>query len=121
MCYSSDGTTWSQQSFDPTWSTAIGSMVTAVGPVFNLGAATAATGIHIGNLIIQDLEIGSPDSQISNAYVASSGESLALFFSRSGSQLYPNYMVSAPTIYKNGASEGISAQSFLGSSQPLIR
>ncbi len=106
MCYSSDGTTWSQQSFDPTWSTAIGSMVTAVGPVFNLGAATAATGIHIGNLIIQDLEIGSPDSQISNAYVASSGESLALFFSRSGSQLYPNYMVSAPTIYKNGASVG---------------
>ena len=106
MFYSSDGTTWSQQSFHPTWSTAIGSMVTAVGPVFNFVAATATTGVHIGNLTIQNLETKTPDTIVSNSYVTSSGESVAVFFTKSGSSVYPNYMVTPPTIYKNGTSVG---------------
>ena len=104
--YSTDGITWNQQSFHPTWPITIGSMIVAVGPVFQYPGLTATTGVHIGGLIIEDLVAGTPNTIISNAYVTSSGESVAVFSKLSGTMVYPNYMVIPPTIYKNGTSVG---------------
>ena len=52
----------------------------AVGPFFSGVAGSTTTGVHIGNIIVQDVSPASPNCQISNAYITSSGQSIMLFY-----------------------------------------
>ena len=51
-----------------------------IGPYFSGAAGTATTGVHIGNIVAQDISPASPNCQISKAYVTSSGQSAMLFY-----------------------------------------
>ena len=111
LYYSTDGTTWLiPQAYSKT-SFATPAYPVSVGPVFletHGGSGwTSTTGIHIGSLSIGEIVLASPTSSVSKAYVSTSGESIALFFKDSNNtQVSPRFMMSVPTIYKNGTSMG---------------
>ncbi len=49
-----------------------------VGPYFQGNPPTATTGIHLGNLVVQDMP--DPTVQISNGYVGLSGKTMTIYF-----------------------------------------
>ena len=76
----------------------------AAGLYFSGTATTATTGPHIANLTVQSISPPTPNCQISNAYVTSSGQSVAFFFATTGgTQVYPNVLNYAPAFYRNGS------------------
>ena len=86
----------------------------SAGVLFNLPgqysyttASSPTTGPHIGALTVQNIVIPTPTSVLSSAYVTTSGESIAMFFHNSGGSGLPaQYLLSFPTVYKNGTSVG---------------
>ena len=111
--YSTDGINWSNlltavtppMQFDPT------TLPTAyaIGPFFPtyFGSSvpgTATTGLHVGNIIFQDIAPASPNCQISNAYVTSSGQSAMLFYETisGNTSVYPSALNFPLTFFQNG-------------------
>ena len=103
--YSTDNVNWTTQGFQPSYQFPTPTSF-AVGPIFSASTSTATTGIHIGDLVVRDVVLGTPNSEITKAHVASSGESIAVFFDTSGTPSAPQFMLTAPTVYKNGTSMG---------------
>ena len=54
--------------------------IIAVGPYFQYDAGGPTSGVHIGNIIVQDPAPPPPNCSISKAYVTTSGQSVAFFF-----------------------------------------
>ena len=106
---STDGSTWITQDFQPSYQFPTPTSF-AVGPIFSASTSTATTGIHIGDLVVRDVVLGTPNSEITKAHVASSGESIAVFFDTDGTPSAPQFMLAAPTVYKNGTSMGLSSE-----------
>lgn len=106
LWYSTDNVTWNLLWSSGPYLPSLTSQVVAIGPYMQGTAVTATTGVHIGNIIVQDLPLPSPNTIISNAYVASSGESIVLFFETNGVSQTPITMYVAPTVYKNGVNVG---------------
>ena len=76
----------------------------AVGPVFYGVAGTTTTGTHVGYITAQDVSPASPNCQISNAYVTSSGQSAMLFYETisENTPLYPTGLNFPLTFFQNG-------------------
>jgi len=74
-----------------------------VGPYFSGVAGSVTTGVHVGNIVVQDIAPASPNCQISNAYVTSSGQSIMLFYETiSGSTpVYPVALNYPLTFFQN--------------------
>jgi len=87
----------------------------AVGPYFFGATGTATTGIHVGNIVVQDIPPPPPNCQISNAYVTTSGQSVAFLFETiSGSTpVIPTVLNYAPSFFHNGTSIGIGTNSWI--------
>ena len=106
--YSTDGINWNQLTtsagepigIDPT------NLPTTfiVGPYFSGTAGSATTGVHVGNIIVQDIAPASPNCQISNAYVTSSGQSAMLFYKTisGNTPVYPSALNYPLTFFQNG-------------------
>ena len=86
-----------------------------VGLYFAGTAITPTTGPHIANLIVQDQATAPPTCQISNAYVATSGQAVAFFFETiSGhAAILPTVMNFAPTFFQNGTSIGVGTNAWV--------
>ena len=106
--FSTDNVDWQPQSCNSSYQFPTPASF-AVGPIFSASTSTATTGIHIGDLVVRDVVLGTPNSEITKAHVASSGESLVVFFDTNGTPSAPQFMLTAPTVYKNGTSMGISS------------
>ena len=106
--YSTDGINWNQLTtsasqpigIDPTQLPT----TFAVGPYFSGVAGSATTGVHVGNIIVQDIAPASPNCQISNAYVTSSGQSAMLFYETisGNTPVYPSALNYPLTFFQNG-------------------
>ena len=105
--YSTDGINWSQLTtsasqpigiYPPELPTEF-----TVGPYFSGVAGTATTGVHVGNIIVQNISPASPNCQISNAYVTSSGQSAMLFYETiiGGVPVYPSALNFPLTFFQN--------------------
>ena len=106
--YSTDGINWNNLltavsppiGFDPT------TLPTsyAVGPVFSGVAGTTTAGTHVGNIVAQDVSPASPNCQLSNAYVTSSGQSAMLFYETisGNTPIYPSGLNFPLTFFQNG-------------------
>ena len=111
LYYSTDGTNWLTPLAYSKTSFTTPSYPLSVGPVFSEthggSGWTATTGIHIGSLSIGKLALSSPTSSVDHAYVSTSGESVAIFFKNSGGTAKSaQFVVDAPTFYKNGVTMG---------------
>ena len=111
LYYSTDGTNWLTPLAYSKTSFTTPSYPLSVGPVFSEthggSGWTATTGIHIGSLSIGKLALASPTSSVDHAYVSTSGESVAIFFKNSGGTAKSaQFVVDAPTFYKNGVTMG---------------
>ena len=76
----------------------------AVGPYFSGVSGSATTGVHFGNIIVQDIAPASPNCQISKAYVTSSGQSIMLFYETisGNTPVYPSALNYPLTFFQNG-------------------
>ncbi len=75
-----------------------------VGPYFQATPVTATTGIHVGNVVVQDPLPPPPTCQISRAYVGTSGKTIVFFFSTisGNTPVNPTALNYAPSIFQNG-------------------
>ena len=106
--YSTDGINWNQLTtsagqpigIDPT------NLPTMfmVGPYFSGTAGSTTTGVHVGNIIVQNIAPASPNCQISNAHVTSSGQSAMLFYETiiGNTPVYPSVLNYPLTFFQNG-------------------
>ncbi len=115
-----NGTGWSglfDSIYPLSWGPLISGLPTAiaVGPYLQGATGTATSGIHIGNIIVQDPAPAPPNCAISNAYVTTGGQSVAFFFNTiSGSTpVTPTAMNYAPSFFLNGASIGVGVNAWV--------
>ena len=99
------------------YNTTIPSII-AVGPYFNNVVSSATTGIHVGNIVVQDIAPATPNCSISKAYVTTGGQSVAFFFETGltgsgGSRITPNAMNYAPSFFQNGISVGVGTNAWI--------
>lgn len=106
ITYSTDFVNWNSL-FGYMWGPEFQSLpaAIAVGPYFSGAAGTPTTGTHIGNIIVQDMPPASPNCQISNAYVATSGQAVVFFFETTSGNtpVLPTALNYAPAVFRNGA------------------
>ena len=106
--YSTDGINWNQLTTSSTQPIGIYPpqlpTTFAVGPYFSGVAGTETTGVHVGNIVVQDISPASPNCQISNAYVTSSGQSAMLFYETisGNTSVYPSALNYPLTFFQNG-------------------
>ena len=106
--YSTDGINWNQLTTSSTQPIGIYPpqlpTTFAVGPYFSGVAGTETTGVHVGNIVVQDISPASPNCQISNAYVTSSGQSAMLFYETisGNTPVYPSALNYPLTFFQNG-------------------
>ncbi len=83
--------------------------VWSVGPYFQQSSGSITTGLHIGNIVAQDIPPPTPNCQISKAYIASSGQSAVFFFETfGGAAVTPTALNYLPSFFLNGTSIGIA-------------
>ena len=97
--------------------------IIAVGPYFQYDAGGPTSGIHIGNIIVQDPAPAPPNCSISKAYVTTSGQSVAFFFETGltgsgGSAIIPTPSLAGgcnflPSFFQNGTSIGQGTNSWV--------
>ena len=119
--YSTDGINWNTLIKDAPnpWIINNTSLPVAVaaGLLYQGTVGTPTTGLHIGSLILQDIQPATPNCQISKAYVTTSGQMVAVFFSQisNGSPVIPSGLTYAPAIFQNGASIGALSIAWIAS------
>ena len=103
LYYSIDNINWKtlwNVGFDPT------TLPTsyAIGPYFSGASGTETTGVHVGNIVAQDISPASPNCQVSDAYVTSSGQSAMLFYETisGNTPVYPSALNFPLTFFQNG-------------------
>ena len=106
LYYSSNGgTTWTaafSTNFDLT--TSSDPTAWSVGMYFSGAAGSASTGLHMGNLVVQDTPPPTPNCVVQSAWIASSGQSAVFLFETSPGDVSvtPTAMIYAPSFYQNG-------------------
>ena len=124
LWYSTDGVTWNQLwSGGPYLADGI-SPVVAVGPYMQGTAVTATTGVHIGNIVLQDVAPPPPNCSIATsspfgaagAYVSTSGQKVVFFFatglSGGTSNITPTSINFAPSLSVNGTFVGVGTNAW---------
>jgi hypothetical protein len=119
LWYSTDNVTWNALwSGGPELAQGI-SPVVAVGPYMQGTAVTATTGVHVGNIVVQDVAPPPPNCSIatssptgtSGAYISTCGQKAVFFFatglSGGAATLTPTAMNFAPSFFRNGTAIGI--------------
>src|SRR5208337_4356236 len=103
-----EGTTWTLLT-DFITTTSSNPNTWSVGPYFQAVAGTTTAGLHIGNIVVQDIPPPAPNCQISRAYVAPSGQSAVFFFETfGGAGVTPTALNYLPSFFLNGTSIGVA-------------
>jgi hypothetical protein len=117
---------WATSLFGPWTSLGFNNPSLAAGLVFpfqcglqySLSTQTFNTGVHVGDLIVQDIPPAPPNCSISNAYVTTGGQSVAFFFKTGltgsgGTAVLPSAMNYAPAFFRNGTSIGVGTNAWI--------
>ena len=95
----------------------------SVGPYFGTSSGSSTTGVHVGDIIVQDPAPAPPNCSISKAYVTTSGQSVAFFFETGltgsgGTAIIPTPSVAGgcnflPSFFQNGTSIGLGTNAWV--------